>query len=95
MLELEEQVKRISDKLQHLLKQRETLLKENTRLKEEVRELREQQSEASLRLEHLQQQVELLNASKGAMNEEEKIILEKRLSLYIREIDRCITLLGE
>jgi hypothetical protein len=95
MQELEQQVKRISDKLQQLLKQREMVLKENSKLKEELRSYKEQQAAHTLRLEQLQQQVELLNASKGAMNEEEKQILDKRLGQYIREIDRCIGLLGE
>lgn len=95
MQELEQQVKRISDKLQQLLKQREVVLKENAKLKEELRSYKEQHAAHAIRLEQLQQQVELLNASKGAMNDEEKQILDKRLGQYIREIDRCIGLLGE
>lgn len=95
MQELELQVNRINDKLQQLLKQREIVLKENGKLKEELREYKEQHVLHTLRLEQLQQQVELLNASKVAMTEEEKQILDKRLGGYIREIDRCIGLLGE
>jgi hypothetical protein len=95
MQELEQQVNRINDKLQQLLRQREITLKENVKLKEELRGYKEQHAVHTLRLEQLQQQVELLNASKGAMNEEEKQILDKRLGQYIREIDRCIGLLGE
>jgi chromosome segregation ATPase len=93
--ELEQQVRRISDKLQHLLRQRETLLKENVKLKEEIRNLRLDHTDHTIRLEQLQQQAEILKASKGEMNEAEKRTLEKRLSQYIREIDRCIALLGE
>jgi hypothetical protein len=47
------------------------------------------------RLEQLQQQVEILKATKAAMSEGEKRVLEKRLGQYIREIDRCIAMLEE
>jgi hypothetical protein len=47
------------------------------------------------RLEQLQQQVQILKATKAAMSEGEKRALEKKLGQYIREIDRCIAILGE
>ncbi|MHA4812395.1 hypothetical protein ACX0G9_30155 [Flavitalea flava] len=93
--ELSLQVQRIGEKLQFILKQREILLKENGKLKEEIRQLKEQDSGHVIRLEQLQKQVEILRASGGEMNGMEKKALEKRLSQYIREIDRCIALLGE
>ena len=93
--EAELRVRRIQEKLQQLLRQRDILLKENNRLREELRQLQQDQSDAGLRLEQLQQQVEILKATKAAMSEGEKRALEKRLGQYIREIDRCIALLGE
>jgi predicted nuclease with TOPRIM domain len=95
MSELETQIRRINEKLQQLLRQRDTLLKENEKLKVEVKELRSGHSSDGMRLEQLQQQVELLKVSKGEMNASEKKALEKRLGQYIREIDRCIALLAE
>jgi chromosome segregation ATPase len=95
MIELEQQLRRINDKLQQLLRQRDSLLKENGKLKEEIRSGKEQQAQQIIRLEQLQQQVEIQKASKGEMNETEEKALDKRLSQYIREIDRCIALLGE
>jgi len=95
MEELEQQVRRIHDKLQQVLKQRESLLKENSRLKEELEQLRQSETHRSERVDQLRQQVEILKAKKGEMPLEEKAVLEKRLSQYIREIDRCITLLGD
>lgn len=92
---VELQVKRIQEKLQLLLRQRETLLKENSRLKEEVRKLQQAKHGDFERLEQLQQQVEILRTTKGEMSESEKRTLEKRLGQYIREIDRCIALLSE
>jgi chromosome segregation ATPase len=93
--ELDTQLRRITEKLQQLLRQRDSLLKENGKLKDEIRNWKEQRSEQTIRLEQLQQQVEILKASKGEMNEAEKKALDRRLSQYVREIDRCIALLGE
>lgn len=95
MNELELQLKRIYEKQQQLLRQREVLLKENEKLKGEIRQFQLNHTSHLARLEQLQQQVEILKASKGEMNEAEKKTFEKRLSQYIREIDRCIALLGE
>jgi hypothetical protein len=95
MEELELQVQRIHDKLQQVLRQRETLLKENTRLREELQQHRRSESNRTEQVEQLKQQVEILKAKKGEMPLAEKAVLEKRLSQYIREIDRCIALLGE
>jgi septal ring factor EnvC (AmiA/AmiB activator) len=94
-MEAEGQIRRILDKLQLLLKQRDLLLKENGKLKEELRRSREEHSDNSRRLEQLQAQVEILRVTKTAMSEGDKKELEKRLGQYIREIDRCIALLGE
>ena len=88
-------VRRIQDKLQQLLRQRDLLLKENGRLKEEVRQLQEEQHYQTLKLEQLQQQTEIQKVTNTAMSEGEKKALEKKLGQYIREIDRCIALLGE
>jgi DNA repair exonuclease SbcCD ATPase subunit len=92
--DVELQVKRIQEKLQQLLRQRESLLKENSKLKEEIRQLQQAHSGHSNRVEQLQQQVEILRTTKGEMSEAEKRVLEKRLGQYIREIDRCIALLS-
>jgi chromosome segregation ATPase len=95
MEELELQVQRIHDKLQQVLRQRETLLKENNKLRDELQQLRRSEGSGTEQVEQLRQQVEILKAKKGEMPLEEKAVLEKRLSQYIREIDRCIALLGE
>jgi septal ring factor EnvC (AmiA/AmiB activator) len=93
--QVEGQIQRIQDKLQQLLRQRDFLLKENGKLREELRKTQEGQTEDSRRLEQLRQQVEVLGVTKTAMSEGEKRELEKRLGQYIREIDRCIAMLGE
>ncbi len=94
-VETEGQIRRIQDKLQQLLRQRDLLLKENEKLKEELRRSQGEQSDNARRLEQLQQQVEILRVTKVTMSDGEKKELEKRLGNYIREIDRCIAMLGE
>ena len=92
---IELRVKRIQEKLQLLLRQRDLLSKENNRLKEELGQLQKEHSDQSQRLDQLQQQIEVLKVTSTVMSEGEKKALEKKLGQYIREIDRCITLLGQ
>src|SRR5258708_26883078 len=92
---IELRVRRIQEKLQLLLRQRDLLLKENGKLKEELRQLQWEHGEQIQKLDQLQQQVEILKVTQTAMSEEEKRALEKKLGQYIREIDRCITMLGQ
>ena len=95
MNQLEQQLKRMNEKLQQLLKQYQLLQKENEKLKQEIQQMGIHHSTLSTQSEKLQQQMEILKVSKGEMNETEKKAFEKRLNQYIKEIDRCIALLNE
>jgi chromosome segregation ATPase len=95
MSELESQLKRVGEKLQLMLKQRDLLLKENVKMKQEIADLRTERKDHLNSVEKLRQQVEILKISRTEMNEAEKKQFEKRLSQYIREIDRCIGLLEQ
>ncbi len=95
MSELESQIQRIGEKLQRMLKQRDLLLKDNEKMKVELGQLREERKANLARLDKLQQQVEILKVSKTGMKEEDKKQFEKRVNQYIREIDKCISLLKE
>lgn len=91
---LEEHLNIIQDKLQLLLKQHSVILKENQRLKEELAKQQEQSLAQAKSMDELKQQVEILKLSTGKMNEKDKKEFEKRMNLYLREIDRCIALLS-
>ncbi len=95
MPEIEEQIKRLQSKLQQLVQQHQLLQKENTKLKLELHQEKSHHNTKSEHAEQLQQQVEILKSSKGEMNAEEKKGLERRLNQYVKEIDKCITLLNE
>lgn len=91
----EEQIKRIYDKLQLLLKQHAILQKENQLLKEELGRAQKQVSQYQETAETLKQQVSILQLGNGQMSEEDKKEFEKKLNTYIKEIDRCIAMLSE
>lgn len=90
---MEQQLKRIQEKLQLILKQYASLQKENSRLKSELEEAHHKVRAQQQMAEELKQQVVILKAGTGDMNEHEKKDFEKRINAYIKEIDRCIALL--
>jgi chromosome segregation ATPase len=94
MTESEQNLKRIQDKVQQLLKQHIALQKENQSLKDELDGLKKETSQFKENSETLKQQVEILKYSNGEMTEEDKKQFEKRINTYIKEIDRCITMLS-
>ncbi len=91
----EQHLKRIQDKLQQLLKQYTAVQKENSRLKEELDAARYKIEEQKKNSEELKQQVSVLKLSAGEMSEADKKEFEKRINAYLKEIDRCIAMLGE
>ncbi len=92
---LEQHIQRINEKLQQLLKQYRSVLKENEKLKKEIAGMKTLQIEKEQRLAELEQKVVILKTATGNMTAEDKKDLEKRLNQYIREIDRCIAILNE
>jgi chromosome segregation ATPase len=92
---LEQHIQRISEKLQQLLKQYRASQKENEKLKKEIADIRSLQTERTRQMEDLEQKVAILKTATNNMNEEDKKDLEKRLNHYIKEIDKCISMLSE
>lgn len=90
----EQHLRRIQDKVQQLVKQHSVLQKENQSLKEELDLVKKEASEVRENSNTLKQQVEILRYSNGEMGEEDKKQFEKRINGYLREIDRCITMLS-
>ncbi|MEJ0101891.1 MAG: hypothetical protein WDO19_04700 [Bacteroidota bacterium] len=95
MTELESKIKDIQNKLQQLLKQYASLEKENLRLEKELSRSNEQFVKQEQIIDTLKQQVEITKISSGNWNEQDKKEFEKRIGSYVKEIDRCITLLSE
>ena len=95
MSQADEQIERIHQKIQQVLKQQQALQKLNFELKKEVNELRKEKQAQLNAIDELHQQLEVLKAAKSELSGEEKRAFEKRLGQYIKEIDRCITTLSE
>jgi chromosome segregation ATPase len=95
MAVLDNHIKRVNDKLQQLLKQYQQLQKENERLKNTVKKQEEESQAKMQQVEQLQMQVSILKTSAGQMNEADKKAFDKKINQYLKEIDKCITLLGE
>lgn len=91
----QDQLTRITGKLQQLLRKHEVLLKENEKLKTEVAELKLKQDSNTGKIAELEQSIAVLRTLTGNMEEQDKKALEKQLNHYIREIDRCIAMLSE
>jgi acetolactate synthase small subunit len=91
----EQHLKRIQDKLHQLVKDFTTVQKENNRLKEELALTQQKVSAQQKNTDELKQQVSILKVSAGDMSEADKKEFEKKISGYLKEIDRCIALLGE
>ncbi|HMO63455.1 MAG TPA: hypothetical protein PKC39_15665 [Ferruginibacter sp.] len=95
MAELENDIKRVKSKLQQLLKQYQALQKENERLHQEANDMRIARQRDTAETEQLRQQVSILKSAMGQMTEADKKTFDKQLSRYIKDIDKCIALLGE
>ena len=95
MAELELKIRTIQTKLQQLLKDYSLLQRENQRLEKELAAGNQRSLQQQLQIDSLKQQVEVTKISSGNWNEKEKKDFEKRISSYVKEIDRCIVLLSE
>lgn len=95
MTELEGKIKDIQTKLQQVLKKYAALEKENQRLEKELNKNNEQFVQQQQLIDTLKQQMEITKISAGSWNSQDKKEFEKRINSYIKEIDRCITLLSE
>ena len=90
-----DQLKNISEKCQELVKRYEQLKKENERLKAELVPAKERELGFMEQIASLEQKVIVLKAGTGHLDEAEKKELDKRLHTYLKEIDRCISMLSE
>lgn len=95
MSDLEQNIKRINDKLQQLLKSYQLLQKDNKRQSDIIATLQEVKEKDREQIATLQEKITILKAAAGEMNEADKKEFEKNISQYIREIDKCIGILSE
>ncbi len=92
---MEEQFKRINDKLQRLVKQYQALQKDNERLNQSLKNHIDNNAQQQQQIEALTQQVLILKSAAGQMEEADKKAFEKRINRYIKSIDKYITYLSD
>jgi hypothetical protein len=91
----ESHLKRVHEKMMVVLKQYQSLQKENERLREDMKKLLAHSEGVSRDADKFRQQADVLKLSGKGMEETDKKMLEKKLNQYVREIDKCIALLQE
>lgn len=94
-LTMQEQIERIRQKVGLLLKQSQGLRRENEKLLRENAQLRSQEKGYLETINHLNHQVEALQVTAVDLSDSDKKVMEKKINAYIKEIDRCITILSE
>jgi FtsZ-binding cell division protein ZapB len=95
MQDIEQRLKTIQEKLQQLLKQQALLQKENAALKEQLNSTVKEKQQYAKTADELKQQLEIVKITSGSWDENDKKEFEKRINGFVKEIDRCIALLGE
>lgn len=94
MSDLDLQIKSIQEKLQQLLKQQALLQKENGRLKKELEKSRQAAADKVAQVQALQQQVDAARLGSGQINATDRAALDKRIDVYLKEIDKCLAMLN-
>lgn len=95
MTDLNNHIANVQNKLQQLLKQYDFLLKENDKQQQLITALQTEQLANREQLETLRQQNLVLKASVSDMDPADKKELEQKISQYIKNIDKCISLLSQ
>jgi hypothetical protein len=92
---MEEQLKRVNDKLQQLLRQYRLLQKDNERLNNAAKNHHDKEKAQAQQIEELTTRVQVLTLAAGQMDEADKKEFERKINRYIKQVDKCINYLGE
>ena len=93
MKTVDEHLNFINAKVQVLLKKHAALLKENASLSNELRTRLEKEKSLLKKIDEFEIQIGILKASAGNMEDKEKQDFEKRINHYIKDIDKCMSML--
>jgi chromosome segregation ATPase len=94
LADIKEHIKQVNAKLQLLLAQHGKLQHENEQQKKLVERLQQTVALQKENIENLRQEQLILKASIDKMDEVEKKELEQKINGYIKNIDKCISLLS-
>jgi regulator of replication initiation timing len=89
-----EDLQRIRQKLKQLIEQQHTLLIEKQKLGNELDKIKSTLAEQRSLNQGLSDQLSAAQLKNHGLSQEEKDAIEKKINHYIKEIDRCISQLG-
>jgi chromosome segregation ATPase len=92
---VESTLKRIQEKIQQLARRSQSMQQENNRLRKTAAESEEKLKRAQEQIQELRTQIDVLKLNAGELATADKKEIEKKINAYLKEIDRCIALLGE
>lgn len=95
MSDLDQHIKRINEKLQQLLKRHQQLQRVNQQQLELIATLKAAKEKDAALIAGMQEKIGILQAAAGKMDEADRKVFEKNINRYLREIDKCISLLSE
>jgi predicted transcriptional regulator len=93
--QVQEHITRVNSKLQDLLKKHFALVKQTEQQDTLIKKLEQQNALQQEKIDALEQQQLILKSAAGQVADGDKKEFEQLINKYIREIDKCITLLGD
>lgn len=89
-----EDLQRIREKLKQLIADHHALQNEKRRLVGEIEKIKLTLTEQRSQNQELVDQLSAAKLKTTGLSQEEKTVIEKKINHYIKEIDRCISQLG-
>lgn len=90
----QQQLERIEEKLASLIAQHQQALRENQKLRKEHESYLSNQQALKIRVEELEIKIAMLQSTETEGAKASRAALEKKINTYVKEIDRCIAILG-
>ena len=93
MEDLNAEIKKLQEMLHALIKRYKQLQKENEHLKSQNEEFKKHLLQKDMLIQDAQQKSAAVNIA-TLQNEEERKILKHRIDLYLKDIEKCLSLLN-
>jgi CHASE3 domain sensor protein len=86
---------RIVEKLELLTSKLRDYKRDNEKIRKELEEKKLQWDEQLTKYQEMELQMNVLRSRESDNGKTSRLVLEKKINEYIKEIDRCIALLGD
>lgn len=90
-----EQLSNIKNKLGTLIKQYLQLQQHNVQLKTTVEKQQQTLQQKDKAIENLQKKIDALQLKQAVFSNHDKVVLEKKIDAYLKEIDLCLALINK